>query len=123
MDHYRIAVGIMHLMNDSTLPKRRKRGVQSAKATPTRPHVEEDGTDANSPNMKRFSKARVPSAPLMSSYKKRPFSTVSSLSMSRSSRSTSTRALEKQDRVRIDVDDQGSTSKSCTPAVFSTISG
>ncbi|XP_071810119.1 uncharacterized protein [Asterias amurensis] len=121
MDHYRIAVGIMHLMNDSTLPKRRKRGVQSAKATVTKPLIE-DVTDADSPNKTRFAKARVPSAPLMSSYKKRPFSTVSSLSMSRSSRSTSTRALDKQDRVRIDVDDQGATPNPCTPAAFS-ISG
>ncbi|XP_038045416.1 uncharacterized protein LOC119719994 [Patiria miniata] len=121
MDHYRIAVG-MQFISSAALSKRRKRGVQSAKAAPTQP-LEEDGLEGLPAGKTPAAKARVPSAPAITSHKKRPFSTVSSLSMSRSSRSTSTRATERRERVRMNAEDHGGGSKPGTPTKFSTISG
>ncbi|XP_022109062.1 uncharacterized protein LOC110989186 [Acanthaster planci] len=121
MDHYRMAVG-MQLISTAAPSKRRKRGVQSAKAAPTQ-NLEEGVAEEEQVHKAQAAKARVPSAPAVTSHKKRPFSTVSSLSMGRSSRSTSTRATERRERVRVDVEDHRGVSKPGTPAKFSTISG
>lgn len=121
MDHYRIAVG-MQLIGAAASSRRRKRGVQSAKAAPTQP-PEEGGPEGPAAGRGPAARARAPSAPAFASRKKRPFSTASSLSAGRSSRCTSTRAAERRERVRLNAVDQGGGSKPGTPAKCSTISG